>query len=158
MEKEILIQQLANGPALLEDLLAAIPRERLVRDFGPGAWSVHEHDQHLALVQITMQKRIRLFFAEERPEIVPFNPDQSDEKRSLKPIAELLATYAEWRSRQIESLKKADESIWNKKAIHPEYDHYDFPIAVRHILTHDGFHFYRIEELGLLKEENVKPL
>ncbi len=158
MEKEIFIRQLANGPAILEDLIAAIPSDRLDREFGAGTWTVHEHVQHLALTQIMLKKRIDLFFREERPEIVPFTPDGPAEKRTLKPVAELLATYAEWRTRQIESLGKADETIWKKEAVHPEYDRYDFPIAVRHILTHDGFHFYRIEELGLLKAENVKPM
>ncbi|MBN2352804.1 MAG: DinB family protein [Spirochaetales bacterium] len=158
MKKEALIRQLANGPAVLEDLISAIPPERLDREFGPGVWTVHEHVHHLAMTQVTMQKRIQLFFKKERPEIVPFSPDRQAEKPVLKPIAELLAAYAEWRARQVESVKKADDSIWSKQAIHPEYEHYDFPIAVLHILTHDGFHFYRIEELGLLKAENVKPI
>ncbi len=157
-KKEILLQQLMNGPAVLEDLIAAIPPERIDHDFGPGIWTVHEHVHHLAMTQVTMQKRIQLFLAEEKPEIVPYYPDRQAEKPVLKPIAELLAAFAEWRARQLESIGKAGDPIWNKRATHPEYERYDFPIAVRHILTHDGFHFYRIEELGLLKKENVRPL
>ena len=105
-----------------------------------------------------LQKRIQLFFKEEHPQIVPFIPDKNAEPQQLKPIPELLDLYASWRAKHIELLKNADESIWSKEAMHPEYTHYNFDIAVRHILTHDGFHFYRIEELGLLKEENIKPL
>jgi hypothetical protein len=142
--KDFLIQQLTNGPAVLSDLIAAIPSERLDHQFGNGIWSVHDHVQHLAFTQVLMAKRVQMFFKEERPEIIPYYPDKDAARPALKPVPELLASYA--------------DSIWRKKAIHPEYTEYDFHIAVRHILTHDGFHFYRIEELGFLKPENVKPM
>ncbi len=156
--REILIRQLENGPTVLRDLVASIPAERLTHSFGGNIWSGHEHIQHLALTQIMLQKRIQLFFKEERPQIITFIPNKSAEPQTLKPVPELLDLYTTWRGKQIESLKKADDAIWNKKADHSEYTHYDFEIAVRHILTHDGFHFYRIEELGLLRKENIKAL
>ncbi|HEQ71960.1 MAG TPA: DinB family protein [Spirochaetia bacterium] len=153
-----MISQLENGPVVLRDLVASIPEERLTHGFGGNIWSVQEHVQHLALTQIMLQKRIQLFFKEEKPEIVPFVPDQNAEPHTLKPIGDLLNLFESWRKKQLESLKKADDAIWGKEAVHPEYTHYNFEIAVRHILTHDGFHFYRIEELGLLRKENVKAL
>jgi hypothetical protein len=156
--KDFLIQQLTNGPAVLSDLITAIPSERLDHQFGNGIWSVHDHVQHLAFTQVLMAKRVQMFFKEERPEIIPYYPDKDAARPALKPVPELLASYADWRGKQVEAIKKADDSIWRKKAIHPEYTEYDFHIAVRHILTHDGFHFYRIEELGFLKPENVKPM
>jgi hypothetical protein len=156
--KEVLIQQLANGPAVLNGLIAAIPPERIDRNFGPGIWTVHEHVHHLAVTAVMQLKRLRLFFREERPEIVPFYPDREAAPPALKPMPELLSAYADRRAEQIEVLKKADDSIWGKKAIHPEYTEYDFRFAVRHIAVHDGFHFYRIEELGFLKPENIRPL
>jgi hypothetical protein len=142
----------------LRDLIASLPEERLSHNFGGDIWSVHEHVQHLALTQIMLQKRIQLFFKEEQPTIIPFIPDKNAEPQSLKPIPALLDLYESWRKKQIETIEKADDTIWQKEAVHPEYTHYNFDIAVRHILTHDGFHFYRIEELGLLKEENIKPV
>jgi hypothetical protein len=156
--RDILIQQLANGPVVLRELIASLPEERLEHRWSGDIWSVQEHVQHLALTQIMLYKRIQLFLKEDIPEIVPFIPDKNAEPPALKPIPELLDVYESWRGKQVGLLTKADNVIWSKEAVHPEYTHYNFDIAVRHILTHDGFHFYRIEELGLLKEENVKPL
>jgi hypothetical protein len=156
--RELHIRQLENGPAVLRDLISSIPAERLTHDFGGDIWSVQEHVQHLALTQIMLLKRIQLFFKEEHPQIVPFIPDKNAQRPAPKPIPDLLDLYADWREKQIAAIRKADETLWSKKAVHPEYTHYDFDIAVRHILTHDGFHFYRIEELGLLKAENIRAM
>jgi hypothetical protein len=159
-QHELLIRQLEGGPELLRGLIASIPTPRLAFEFGGDIWTVHAHVQHLALTQIMLQKRIQLLIKEEHPVIVPYQPDKDAEKGagSLKPVPALLDIYASWRGRQVDTLRKAAAAVWEKHVTHPEYETCDFHIAIRHILLHDGFHFYRIEELGLLKTENVKAL
>ena len=158
MKKEEYITQLEKSVTVLEDLIRTIPADRLTREFGGTVWSVHTHIHHLALTQSMLQKRIQLFLKQAFPQIVPYFPGDEGKKPVLKPIPELVALFKNWRTKQIDSVKTAEESVWNKKAIHPQYEEYSFHILLRHILLHDYFHYYRIEELGLLKPENIKPL
>ncbi len=71
---------------------------------------------------------------------------------------ELIERFTAIRKEQIDLIKKADSSVWKRQAKHPEYKKYDFDILVRHILVHDGLHFWRMEELWIGKEEYIKPL
>ena len=99
-------------------------------------------------------KRLELFVKEEKPEIKPYIPDQKSEssRSGNKPIRDLVAAFAKWRKRQLELIESCEPKMWSKTARHPEYTLYTFEILVRHILLHDGFHMYRIEELWLAKD------
>ena len=46
-----------------------------------------------------------------------------------------------------------DVEHWTRKAKHKEYIEYTPYIMLRHILMHDHFHMYRIEELWLTTDE-----
>ena len=154
MSHEALIQGLKANIGVLENLLASIPESQLFVNRGEGVWSIYEHVNHLALVQPMVFKRLELFVKEEKPEIVPYVPDRKNEgsRSKKKPIKDLMAAFAEWRERQIELIESYKPELWSKIANHPEYTLYTFEILVRHILLHDGFHMYRIEELWLVKD------
>ncbi len=53
----------------------------------------------------------------------------------------------------MELLSKLDKSVWEKTATHPEYEHYSLYILARHILIHDHWHMYRMEELWLTRDD-----
>ena len=93
-------------------------------------------------------------FKEEKPEIRPYVPDRRSEssRSSNKPIRDVVAVFVKWRERQLELIESCEPELWSKPANHPEYTLYTFEILVRHILLHDGFHMYRIEELWLAKD------
>ena len=52
------------------------------------------------------------------------------------------------RQSTIELAHSLDESMWNKEAIHPEYKRYTPYSMLRHLLMHDHFHLYKIEDMG----------
>ena len=73
-------------------------------------------------------------------------------------LNEALAIFFEKRKELISLVSSEDESIWIKKAEHPEYQIYTPYIMLRHRLMHDHFHMYRIEELWLTNEEYLRKI
>jgi uncharacterized damage-inducible protein DinB len=155
MKNEKLIDALEMIPDILEQFVLQMTEERLHRKRGEGIWTVHEHLHHLALVQPVMFKRIRMFKNEEKPVIRPYIPGPEEEKeRTVKrPVTELARTFREWRVKQVELARSCGPEAWEKTGEHPEYDQYSLEILLRHVLTHDGWHMYRMEEIWLAKDE-----
>jgi hypothetical protein len=67
-------------------------------------------------------------------------------------IAAVLQEFEEYRKKQLTLLETADDIIWRRTASHPEYDRYSLYILTRHVLMHDHWHMYRMEELWLTKD------
>jgi hypothetical protein len=55
----------------------------------------------------------------------------------------------------VELARSCGPEAWEKPGVHPEYDQYSLEILLRHILTHDGWHMYRMEEIWLAKDESL---
>jgi uncharacterized damage-inducible protein DinB len=155
MSHEILLEGLRLGPGLLRELVQAIPPEALERRRGEGFWTLREHLEHLVAVQPMLYGRLESFLREERPEITPYVPGRDEEpvSRRQKSPEELLELFERWRLRQIDLIQSASPEIWQRRALHPEYESYSFEILVRHILLHDGSHLYRMEELWLMTDK-----
>ncbi len=149
-----LIDSLEMSAAVLERFVKQIPEFKMDRDRGEGVWTVREHLHHLALVQPVMFKRFRMFKNDEKPVIQAYFPDEREEKeRTQKRTAdELVAVFKDWRARQVELIRSCGPEVWLKTGTHPQYDLYTFEILIRHVLTHDGWHMYRMEEIWLAKD------
>ena len=158
--REALVQGLKQGPVLLEDMVSGIGAEELQHRRREGFWSLYEHIEHLAVTQLMLFKRLERFGKEEHPEFVPYFPDkeESKEEKKPKPVADILAGYRRWREKQVQLIEAGGDDLWSKTATHPEYEHYGFKILVRHILLHDSFHLYRMEELLLTRDEYLTEL
>jgi hypothetical protein len=162
MHHEDLVEALRRMPAVLADFLGDVPEEELHRRRGPEFWTLYEHLEHLVTVQDVLFRRLELIRDEERPEIIPYNPH--DEERAAVGgaprlgVEALLALYTRRRARQIEIMVAADEALWAKQALHPEYERYGFAVLARHILFHDGFHLARMEDLLLARDEYLTSL
>ena len=157
---QTLIDGLKLGPQILEDLISGIPANQLKRKRGKGIWSLYEHVEHLALTQLMLYKRLERFLREEHPEFVPYFPQETAEQvdEEVKPISDILSTYRRWRDKQLRLIEGGDDALWEKTASHPEYEQYGFKILIRHILLHDSFHLYRMEELWLTRDEYVTKM
>jgi uncharacterized damage-inducible protein DinB len=152
--KTALLEGLRQAPAILSAFVADIPEDKLDRRRGDGFWTIAEHLSHLAHVQPMLLERIQRFIDEERPEFVPYIPgEQEDEPATPERMAidAALSQFSAIRTRQLSLLESAPDATWRKQAGHPEYDRYGFRILVRHILMHDHWHMYRMEELWLTK-------
>lgn len=155
-----LIEGLKRSPRILRLFVQSIPEEKRHLYRGKGFWTVAEHVSHLAQVQPMLLERLQRFMVEDRPSFIPFMPTE-EETEDLPPMmetGEALESFARSRKEQLTVLGQADEGVWLKSGAHPEYDRYSFYILARHILMHDYWHMYRIEELWLTREDYLTIL
>ena len=156
-----LLSGLRGTPRILSKFVATIPANKLDLRRGEGFWTIAEHVSHLAQVQPMLLKRFERFMDEERPEFVPFLPSGNQEEPDTPTrmdMASALEQFARYRTRQLHLLHLADSLTWKKTATHPEYDSYSLYILTRHLLMHDHWHMYRMEELWLTKDAYLTRL
>lgn len=159
-ETTAILDGLSASPAVFEGFLRAVPKDALGRKRGQGVWTVHRHAAHLAEVQPMGLDRLRRILSEDVAVFEPFIPgnDEPAETPPLPPVDEIIARFAAVREEQIWLLKGIAPEDWEKAAVHPEYDRYGLLIFARHILMHDHWHLYRMEELWLTKDEYLTEL
>jgi len=157
IEKELLTG-LANNKRILRQLVSVAgdgAMRRRIKDY----WTIYEHLDHLVVAQRMLLGRIRQFLEEERPVMRPYVPEAHPEVEGEdKSADELVDEFEALRDEEIRLIEGAGGEVWAKEAEHPEYRKYGFEILVRHILLHDGFHMWRMEELWIEREELIKEL
>jgi uncharacterized damage-inducible protein DinB len=155
-----ILRGLRDSPAILAEFVREIPEDMLHRKRGEGFWSIAEHVIHLAAVQPMLAERLRRILTEDMPEFVPFIPKDEDERQkpSTPNMEEALADFKAGRERIVEILNAAMPEDWERPAAHPEYDRYGLHILARHILMHDHWHMFRMEELWLTRDAYLTRL
>lgn len=156
-----LLDGLRRTPNVLSAFVRTIPKKKLDLRRGEGFWTIAEHVSHLAQVQPMLLERLQRFMNEDHPEFVPYIPGEDEEEPHTPfrmDIATAVKQFTEHRNNQLELLEVADDSAWQKQATHPEYEHYSLYILVRHILMHDYWHMYRMEELWLSRDAYLTKL
>ena len=146
---------MAQAPPLLRDLIAPIPPEMLKAHRKSGKWCIHEHACHLAVVQEMVMGRFKKFQAEEHPVFVPYIPGKTVSEGDLMAM-DLEACLDQFEARREELLRFLETftaAQWQREGTHPEYFQYSASTFLRHIMLHDQFHMFRIEELWLTKDE-----
>lgn len=154
LEIQAILESLSLSPTIFGGFMRGLPAEALARKRGKGVWSIHEHATHLADVQPMITERLRRILAEDVPEFVPFIPSEEESAQGAEPeaVQDILAAFKAERERQVEMLRQARAEDWDRSAVHPEYERYGLLILVRHILMHDHWHLYRMEELWLTRD------
>jgi uncharacterized damage-inducible protein DinB len=161
-ESADILDGLKRAPDVFTAFVKTIPQESLdLRRGGKGFWTIAEHVSHLAQVQPMLLERMQRFLEEEHPEFVPYFPGNDQEEPDLPhrmAIPEALAQFKVCRDQQVALLATADKGLWQKTATHPEYEHYSLVILARHVLMHDYWHMYRMEELWLTRDDYLTTL
>lgn len=149
-----ILRGLEDSPAILAAMVGDIPQDLLHVQRRPGFWSLAEHVAHLAQVQPILVERVRRILSEDNPEFVPFFPakDASAKIPPVPPVADSLERFRGGRASILELLRQAGPEDWQRSARHPEYERYGLAILARHILLHDHWHMYRMEEVWLTRE------
>ncbi|MFH0783930.1 MAG: DinB family protein [Pseudomonadota bacterium] len=156
-----LLAGLRRTPKIVQELVKTIPESKRILRRGDGFWTIDEHVGHLAEVQPMLLERFQRFMHEDRPEFVPFIPSKHGDEPATPPcknMAAALLQFAEYRKEQLALLESAGHDIWQRTAIHPEYEQYSLYILTRHVLMHDFWHMYRMEELWLTKDAYLTKL
>lgn len=80
---EIVLEQLARGPALVRQLIYEVPPELRKRRPAPGVWSAHEHAVHLPAVQPIMMRRLDQMLRNPSQPIKSYEPSRDDPDDAL---------------------------------------------------------------------------
>jgi len=149
-----LITSLENAPGVIIPLIREVPVRYLKRRPAPAKWSAHEHACHLATADAPFLARLDLMLTAPAPHIKAMFPSPEEESGALLSVDldEALDQYVSERAGLVRRLKELSAQDWQRTAEHEEYSHYSVWIMFRHLLTHEMFHTYRIEELLLKKD------
>jgi uncharacterized damage-inducible protein DinB len=154
-----LIEGLKRTPVILSDFVKTVRVEKLDFRRGEEFWTIAEHVSHLARVQPMLLDRFRRLMNEDHPVFVPYIPgkDEPDTPGRMN-MDDALDQFTRYRGEQVRMLEGANEKTWHKTATHPEYEQYSLYILTRHVLMHDYWHMYRIEELWLTRDAYMTRL
>lgn len=149
-----ILESLEKIPSMLKNMIGEIPKELLKQRRIAGKWCIHEHACHIIAVQPMLIQRMEKFVKEEKPEFIPYFPDNTDKQDDFMnmDLVKQLDQFSGYRKELINKASHLSEQDFNKTSIHPEYKKYTPYILLRHILMHDLLHMYRIEELWLTND------
>lgn len=154
LAKTALIETLRTLPDVVASYFENIPEDALDVRRLPTAWTLREHLYHICGIQDMLLKRLRLMLHERQPVITPYFPDQETEKlNQFASVVQALDRYREIRKEQLAVFAQADDEIFSRAASHPEYHQYSMGVLLHHMVFHEHWHLYRIEELWLTKDE-----
>ncbi|MBN2738617.1 MAG: DinB family protein [Spirochaetales bacterium] len=154
-----LLFSLEKAPKILKEFAGSLDDEALDRKRGSTVWTLREHIYHLAKVQPVLYKRLETFRDKDPVEIAAYYPakeetkEQDNEKVDFASIKDALKEFKTWRKKQVKMVKGLKQKVFDKKASHSQYTRYDLGILLRHILMHDYWHMYRMEDIWLCKDE-----
>lgn len=156
-----LLEGLKRSASILSAFIQTIPADALHRRRDAACWTPAEHASHLAQVQPMLLERLQRFRDEEHPVFVPYIPGEGDEEPDTPEVMSIdaaLEQFSRYRTKQTDLLASASATTWEKTGSHPEFALYSCYILARHILMHDHWHMYRMEELWLTRDDYLTQL
>lgn len=149
-----LLDTFVSLPAIIETYFKNIPAAALDRKRSADAWTIREHLYHIAGVQKMLYGRLKTIRDEDDPVIKPYFPDEETENSPFfDSIEKALEHYKACRNEQLLLIRQLTGSDYEKEAVHKEYTNYSIPILINHMIFHEYWHMYRIEELWLTRDE-----
>ncbi len=153
-DKETLLKTFKDLPEITETYFKNIPEDLLDRKRSETAWTIREHLYHIVNTQEMLYERILKIKAEESPVVTPYFPENElDTVSRYESITKAFKHYKEIREKQISLINQLTETDYEKEAKHGEYIRYNIPIIINHMIFHEYWHMYRIEELWLTRDE-----
>ena len=154
MNTQTLIANLESAPGIIIGLVREVPPHNLKRRPAPNKWSVHEHACHIAIGDAAFLSRLELMLSNPHPRIKSMVTSPDEEAGSLLSLDldDALGLYVQERARVVKRLKELSDEDWQRTAEHEAFSHYSVYIMFRHLLVHEMFHAYRIDELLLKKD------
>ncbi len=144
------LETLKHIPNIIAKFMDNVPEDRLDVRRDETAWTIREHFLHIVQVQEMLLGRIKLIRESENPVIEPYFPEEDDIENLG--IEEALRKYRRFRKKQIEEIESCSRKELERRADHKEYTDYSIPIIVRHMIFHEYWHMYRLEEILYTKD------
>ena len=156
-ERAALIEQYANGPAVLKAALQKIPAAAMQWRPGPGKWSAHEIIVHCADSETNSHGRIRQLLADAQPKIQGYDQDRWAKELDYHalPLEPALATTTAVRANTVPILRRLTEAQWRKSGTHSESGAYSMETWLTVYAAHLEGHARQLERnLAAWKERS----
>jgi uncharacterized damage-inducible protein DinB len=137
---------MAETPAKLESLVAAMSAEQLEARPGPGKWNTREILAHLADCEIAFAFRLRQARGGEQA-IQPFDQDAWAKSYSSYSTAQAVKTFAALRAWNVAFLSTLTEEEKHLPAHHPERGDLKLWTIVETMAGHDLHHLAKLEPI-----------
>ncbi len=146
-EREVLIEQYADGFARLEQALAHVPRAALAWRPEALEWSVHEIVCHCADSETNAASRIRYLAAEEDLRLEGYDPDRwaATFDYHTHPLDLALKTVEAVRANTAALIRRLPAGAWEREAAHKTKGRYSASDWLRTYATHLHEHSAQIE-------------
>ncbi|HQE57957.1 MAG TPA: DinB family protein [Spirochaetota bacterium] len=150
---------LKNIPDITNSFISQINDSDFDRKINTESWTIREHLYHICGVQKMLLERIETIKNNIDPVIEPYFP-QNDNSIGSKynSISAALTEYKTYRNQQIEIIESCSEEELRREALHKEYKKYSIPIIVTHMIFHEYWHMYRVEELFLTRDDFINNI
>jgi hypothetical protein len=142
-----LVQRLRTQAADVRRLTAGLDDEALASRTVPDKWSPKELVCHFRRMESIFGERFRRMLSDESTVIVPYNDPDADEefvKLTRRPAQEVVLEYLTEREALCARLETLSAAEWHRKAIHPEFPHYDVHFQVEYMAHHEAHHIYQL--------------
>lgn len=136
-------------PDALNALVDDLPEERMARPERAGKWSIRQVLRHLADSELVWAYRLRLVWAQERPQLTGYDQDAWAERLGYAdsdPV-ESLTEFAVLRRSNLKLLASASETDLKRVGVHVERGQESVEHMTKLYAGHDLLHLRQIERI-----------
>lgn len=142
------LETVAQTPARVAALAAAIGNRRADEPPAPGKWSAREIVAHLADCETVFAFRLRQSLAEDNPTVQPFNQEKWAATYTAYDLAGALETFTALRRWNVALIRSLKADAFERKITHPERGTMTFQILVETMGGHDLNHIGQLEHIA----------
>ena len=123
MNRQKLIEEFANGAAMMRQALEALPKEMWDWKPAPDKWSVHQIIIHMPDSEASGYVRCRRAIAEPGCTVSAYDQDAFADKLNYHQmdIETALELFRLMRELTVQLLHTVDDSVWTNQFYHPEH-------------------------------------
>ena len=139
---------MAATPHKLRELIAGVEDDSLRRRPKADTWSAVEVLGHFADIELIHAERFRRILAEDKPRLVPFDPDAWNATlgHSKRSPAEHLALFEALRRSNLDVWRRASVADRAREYIHGERGAESYDLLFKMCAGHDRLHMAQIQE------------
>jgi uncharacterized damage-inducible protein DinB len=142
------LDTVAQTPARIAGLAAAIGTARADVAPTPGKWSAREIVAHLADCEAVFAFRLRQTLAEDNPTIQPFDQEKWAAVYAAYDLASALEAFAALRRWNVALIRSLDPEAFKRRVTHPERGAMTFQTLVETMGGHDLNHIAQLERIA----------
>ena len=146
MNREALIQAIADLPGQIEAALAGATDAQLQKPYRAGGWNARQVVHHLADSHMNSFIRCRLILTEDNPPLKPYDQDSwaALPDSRLGPLEPSLAILRGLHARWAAFFRALPEEAWSRHGIHPDNGPMTLALILESYAAHGLLHLGHI--------------